>query len=243
MKLEICIDSFDGMIGAYFGGADRVEICSALTLDGLTPSAGLVDICCNYDNIEKFVMVRPRPGHFTYDEFEVGQMKATIMAFKDKPIDGFVLGVLDSYGSLDIETMKELVYLAFPKKVVLHRAFDYSNDGEEKIEELIKMGVDRILTSGKKPKAVEGLDLIRDLQAKYGDKIEIMAGSGVNFENIKEIYEKTHIENFHLSASYTGQTEIDYDNFGKAFDDYRWTSSGLVEAARHAIDDLKNKKV
>lgn len=243
MKLEICIDSFDGMIGAYFGGADRVEICSALTLDGLTPDPGLVDICCEYDNIEKFVMVRPRPGHFTYDDFEIGQMKATIIALKDKPIDGFVLGVLDSYGNLDIETMKELVYLAFPKKVVLHRAFDYSNDGEEKIEDLIKMGVDRILTSGKKPKAVEGLDLIRDLQAKYGDKIEIMAGSGVNFENIKEIYEKTHIENFHLSASYTGQTEIDYDNFGKAFDDYRWTSSGLVEAARHAIDDLKNKKV
>lgn len=239
MKLEICIDSFDGMIGAYFGGADRVEICSSLTLDGLTPDPGLVDICCEYDNIEKFVMVRPRPGHFTYDDFEIDQMKATIIALKDKPIDGFVLGVLDSYGSLDIETMKELVYLAFPKKVVLHRAFDYSVDGEEKIEELIKMGVDRILTSGKKPKAVEGLDLIRDLQAKYGDKIEIMAGSGVNHENIKEIYEKTHIENFHLSASYTGQTEIDYDNFGKAFDDYRLLSSGLVEAARIAVDELK----
>ncbi|WP_311492404.1 copper homeostasis protein CutC [uncultured Anaerococcus sp.] len=239
MKLEICIDSFDGMIGAYFGGADRVEICSALTLDGLTPSAGLVDICCNYDNIEKFVMVRPRPGHFTYDEFEIGEMKATIIAFKDKPIDGFVLGVLDSYGRLDIETMKELVYLAFPKKVVLHRAFDYSIDGEEKIEELIKMGVDRILTSGKKPKAVEGLDLIREIQEKYGDKIEIMAGSGVNYENIREIYEKTGIENFHLSASFTGQTEIDYDNFGEDFLDYRWTSSGLVEAARMAVDELK----
>ncbi len=239
MKLEICIDSFDGMIGAVVAGADRVEICSALTLDGLTPSAGLVDICCEYKDIEKFVMVRPRPGHFTYDGLEIGQMKATIMAFKSKPIDGFVFGVLDSYGHLDIETMKELVYLAFPKKVVLHRAFDYSIDGEEKIEELIKMGVDRILTSGKKPKAVEGLDLIGKLQAKYGDKIEIMAGSGVNFENIREIYEKTGIENFHLSASYKDQTEIDYDNFGESFVDYRMTSSGLVEAARIAIDDLK----
>lgn len=239
MKLEICIDSFDGMIGAYFSGADRVEICSALTLDGLTPSAGLVDICCEYEDIEKFVMVRPRPGHFTYDDFEIGQMKATIMAFKDKPIDGFVLGVLDEYGHLDIETMKELVYLAFPKKVVLHRAFDYSKDGEEKIEELIKMGVDRILTSGKKTKAIEGLDLIGDLQKRYGDKIEIMAGSGVNYENIREIYEKTHIENFHLSASSQGQTEIAYDNFGQSFADYRMTSSGLVEAARIAIDNLK----
>lgn len=239
MKLEICIDSFDGMIGAFFGGADRVEICSALTLDGLTPSAGLVDICCEYEDIEKFVMIRPRPGHFTYDDFEIGQMKATIMAFKNKPIDGFVLGVLDSYGHLDIETMKELVYLAFPKKVVLHRAFDYSIDGEEKIEELIKMGVDRILTSGKKPKAIEGVDLIRDLQEKYGDRIEIMAGSGVSHENIREIYEKTGIENFHLSASDLGQTEIDYDNFGKAFADYRFTSSGLVEQAKIVIDNLK----
>lgn len=239
MKLEICIDSFDGMIGAYFGGADRVEICSALSLDGLTPSAGLVDICCEYEDIEKFVMIRPRGGHFTYDDFEIGQMKATIMAFKAKPIDGFVFGVLDSYGHLDIETMKELVYLAFPKKVVLHRAFDYSIDEEDKIEELIKMGVDRILTSGKKPKAIEGLDLIRDLQEKYGDKIEIMAGSGVNHENIKEIYEKTGIKNFHLSAGHVGQTEIDYSNFGKAFDDYNFTSSGLVEAAKIAINELK----
>ncbi len=239
MKLEICIDSFDGMIGAYFGGADRVEICSCLGLDGLTPSAGLVDICCEYDDIEKFVMIRPRPGHFTYDDFEIGQMKADIMAFKDKPIDGFVLGVLDSYGHLDIETMKELVYLAFPKKVVLHRAFDYSIDGEEKIEELIKMGFDRILTSGKKPKAVEGLDLIKDLQDKYGDKIEIMAGSGVNFKNIKEIYEKTGIENFHMSGKDIGQTEIDYDNFGKSFSDYTFTSSGEVEMAKRAIEELK----
>ena len=66
-----------------------------------------------------------------------------------------------------------------------------------------------------------------------------MAGCGVNHENIKEIYEKTHIENFHLSARFVGQTEIDYDNFGKSFDDYNWTSSGLVEAARMAIDSIK----
>lgn len=243
MKLEICIDSFDGMIGAYFGGAHRVEICSCLALDGLTPSVGLVDICCEYDNIEKFVMIRPRQGHFTYDDFEIGQMKADIMAFKSKPIDGFVLGVLDSEGRLDIETMKELVYLAFPKKVVLHRAFDYSLDGEEKIEELIKMGVDRILTSGKKAKAIEGLDLIKDLQERYGDMIEIMAGSGVNHENIKEIYEKTGIKNFHLSARHVGQTEIDYDNFGKSFADYNFTSSGEVEMAKRAIEDLKNENV
>ena len=239
MKLEICIDSFDGIIGAAVGGADRVEICSALSVGGLTPSAGLVDICCKYDNIEKFVMLRPRPGHFTYDDFEIGEMKATILAFKDKPIDGFVIGVLDEEGRLDIETMKELVYLAFPKKVVLHRAFDYSIDGEEKIEELIKMGVVRILTSGKKPKAVEGVDLIKDLHEKYGERIEIMAGSSVTHENIKEIYDNTGVENFHLSARYAGQTEIDYDNFGEAFDDYGWTSSGLVEAARQVIDGLK----
>ena len=238
MKLEICIDSFDGMVGAYFGGADRVEICSALMLDGLTPDVGLVDICCEYRDIEKFVMIRPRPGHFTYDSYEIGQMKASIMAFKDKPIDGFVFGVLDADGRLDIETMKELVYLAFPKKVVLHRAFDYSTDGEEKIEDLIKMGVDRILTSGKNPKAIEGLDLIKGLQEKYGDRIEIMAGSGVSHENIRKIYEKTKIENFHLSARDMGQTETSYDNFGRAFDDYTFTSSGLVEMARLAIDDL-----
>lgn len=95
------------------------------------------------------------------------------------------------------------------------------------------------LLLAKKPKAIEGLDLIKNLQEKYGDKIEIMAGSGVNFENIKEIYEKTGIENFHMSAKNVGQTEIDYDNFGKAFADYNFTSSGEVEMAKRAIENLK----
>lgn len=238
MKLEICIDSYDSLISAAVAGADRVEICSDLGADGLTPSVGLVRLASQYPKLEKFVMIRPRPGHFTYDDLEIIQMKEEIMAFKEMDIDGFVFGVLDEYGRVDIETMKELCYLAYPKPVCLHRAFDYSVDGEEKVDELFRMGVVRILTSGKKPRAIEGVDMIRDLHEKYGDKVEIMAGSGVNFENLREIYEKTGIENFHMSAKSIYQTEIDYDNFGEKFPDYQYSSSGLIEAARQELDKL-----
>lgn len=237
MKLEVCIDSYESMISAAVAGANRVEICSALDLDGLTPSIGLVRMCESYD-IEKYVMIRPRPGHFTYDGLEIAQMKEEIMAFKDMKIHGFVFGVLDADGRIDIETMKELVYLAYPKSVAFHRAFDYSIGGEDQVEDLIKMGIERILTSGKKPKAIDGLDLIRDLQEKYGDKIEIMAGSGINSSNIKEIYEKTGIESFHMSARDYYQTEIDYDNFGGAFSDYSYAVGIEIEMAREVLDSL-----
>lgn len=99
MKLEVCIDSYDSMISAVVAGADRVEICSALDLDGLTPSIGLVRLCEEFD-IEKYVMIRPRPGHFTYDGLEIAQMKEEIMAFKDMKIHGFVFGVLDAVAKL-----------------------------------------------------------------------------------------------------------------------------------------------
>lgn len=199
MKLEICIDSYKSFLNAESAGADRVEICSALALDGLTPSTGLVSLIEN-SKIEKFVMIRPREGNFTYNEEEFRQMKEEIKIFKDYKIDGFVFGILDKNGYLDFDKMKELIDLASPFPCVLHRAVDYALDFEENMEEIIKLGFIRILTSGQKDKAYQGLDLIEKLQAGYGDRIQIMAGSGVNYENIEEIYSKTKIKNFHTSA-------------------------------------------
>lgn len=231
MKLEICIDSYQSFLNAKKAGADRVEICSALALDGLSPSVGLVSLIEEAD-LEKFVMIRPREGDFSYSDEEFLQMKKEIISFKNYKIDGFVFGILDEDNRLDTKRMKELIDLADPYPCVLHRAVDYARDFKEKMEEIIDLGFIRILTSGQKDRATEGLDLIESFQRKYGDRIEIMAGSGVNFENIGRIYEKTRIENFHTSARVKACSKRPYT-------DYFISDYELIKKARLAIDRIE----
>lgn len=240
MKLEICIDSYESILNAKNAGADRLEICSALDLDGLTPTVGLVDLAATIEDIEKFVMLRPRKGDFHYDDLDFATIKQDILVLKERNIDGFVFGALKADGSLDLAMIKEVVDLAFPKKVVLHRAFDYSKGGEHQIKDLIDIGIVRILTSGKKEKATDGLALIAELQKVYGDKIEIMAGSGVNPSNIAEIYEKTGINNFHMSARSVKESNLDFaPDFGYANDEIRVASFDMVKEAVEVIEGLK----
>lgn len=239
MKLEICIDSLESFDNAVAGGADRVEICSALFADGLSPDLGLVSYACKNDKIEKFVMLRPRDGDFTYDEKEIKQIKQAIKAYKKYPIDGFVFGAIKGDGHLDLNLLREIVELAKPYPLVLHRAFDYSKDGAQVIGQLIDMGVIRILTSGKMSTASEGIELLSHIQEKYGDKIEIMAGSGVDASNIREIYEKTSISNFHMSGRVKKENKITYKSDlelptkGKFVTSYK-----RVKEARKVLDSL-----
>lgn len=230
MKLEICIDSYKSFLNAKNAGADRVEVCSSLALDGLTPSVGLVKLI-EGEQIEKVIMIRPREGDFFYNDDEFLQMKEEIKIFKNYKIDGFVFGILDKNEKLDIKRMKELIDLAKPFDCTLHRAIDYSKDYEEKLEDIINIGFKRILTSGKKTKAPQGLDLIEKIQGKYGKEIEIMAGSGVTYENIGEIYKKTKIENFHTSA------RVKQTSDGK-YMDYFISDYNLIKKARESIDKL-----
>ena len=239
MKLEICIDSLESFDNAVAGGADRVEICSALFADGLSPDLGLVSYACKNDKIEKFVMLRPRDGDFTYDDKEIKQIKQAIKAYKKYPIDGFVFGAIQEDGSLDLDLLREVVDLAKPYPIALHRSFDYSKDGAQVIDQLIDMGVIRILTSGKMSTAAEGIELLSRIQEKYGDKIEIMAGSGVDASNIREIYEKTKISNFHMSAkvkkvsNITYKSDLEIPSKGKYV-----TSFDKVKEARKVLDSL-----
>lgn len=231
MKLEICIDSYKSFLNAKNARADRVEVCSSLALDGLTPSVGLVKLI-EEEKIEKVIMIRPREGDFCYSDDEFLQMKEEIKIFKNFKIDGFVFGILDKNENLDIKRMKELIELAKPFDCILHRAIDYSKDYEEKIEDIINIGFKRILTSGQTPKAPQGLDFIKKIQKKYGKEIEIMAGSGVTYQNIEEIYKKTNIRNFHTSARLKQASNEKYM-------DYFISDYNLIKQAREAIDRLK----
>lgn len=162
------------------------------------------------EGLEIFVMIRPRAGDFLYDAMEYETMKRDVMQAKKMGFDGIVTGFLHSDGSLDLEKLKEMVELAAPLKVVLHRAFDDARQPDKDIPSLIDIGVERILTSGQRKTAIEGVEYISSLQDAYGEKITIMPGSGVNAENIERIYRITGCTQYHISGKVDIRSGMEY---------------------------------
>ena len=189
MEFEICIDSLEGALAADKYGADRVELCSALYEGGLTPSIGLVKSCVENSNQKIFTMIRPEAGGFTYSTKMVEVMKKDIVSMAEVGAKGVVFGVLNSSNQIDVEVNRELTLLAksMGLQVVFHRAFDFCTNPEKALEHLIEMGVDRLLTSGQQPKAIEGILLIEKLVKISSGRIQIMAGSGVDSLNTAEL--------------------------------------------------------
>lgn len=200
MNFEICINSVEGAIAAEKYGAKRVELCSALSVGGLTPSYGLIKQCVDKMLVEVHVIIRPREGGFVYNSEDIALMKIDISEAKRAGAKGVVFGVLT--GGRKISSFnEELVKFAksFNLEVTFHRAFDFLLDYTTGIQKLIDFGFDRVLTSGTKPTAIEGVEVIGFLQKNYGDKIQIMAGSGVNASNALQLA-ATGIENLHFTA-------------------------------------------
>lgn len=205
MILEVCVDSFESMKIAKSAGANRIELCSALNLGGLTPSFGLMKQAKSMSGIEVFVMIRPRSGDFLYSDFEIETMKGDIEIVKRLGFDGIVTGILQSDGQIDLKRMDEIIKLAHPLKVVFHRAFDHARNPLEAMETLIEMGICRILTSGQRETALEGAKFIAQLQRNYGDRITIMPGGGIHADSIKPLIESTKCTNYHMS----GRVQVD----------------------------------
>lgn len=197
MVLEICVDSLESAMAAVRGGALRLEICSALSLGGITPSAGLVHRIRQQTDIELAVLLRPRSGDFVYTDFEFATIKEDILQAKKLGADSVVIGILDPDGHIDQERTKELVDLAKPLKVTFHRAFDMTPDPLSALEQVIACGVDRILTSGGSASAVDSLDTLIALCQKAKDRIVIMPGGGISAKNVAMIAIKTGASEFH----------------------------------------------
>ena len=184
MIIEVCAESYEYALKAEKAGADRIELCKDLHLDGLTPDYESAKKTIDSLNIPVFILIRPREGNFIYSNEEFELMKSDIIKFKEMGCKGIVSGVLNNDNSIDIKKTKELVELSRPIEFTFHRAFDKVNNPLYEIENLIGLGIDRVLTSGQKEKAIDGLVLLKQLNSISNDRIKIMPGSGINKSNI-----------------------------------------------------------
>ena len=199
MTIEICTDSLATSLAAETAGAGRIELCASLIEGGITPSFSLMQKVCSTVAIPVHVMIRPRGGDFLYTEAEFELMKDDILHARKAGASGVVFGVLRSDGSIDRERALELVELASPVKAVFHRAYDMTSDPFFALEEIIAIGCQIVLTSGHRQTAEDGLELIRELVKRAGNRIEVMAGSGVNASNAMLLH-IAGVRAFHFTA-------------------------------------------
>ena len=198
-QLEICIDSVESAIAAQQGGAQRVELCSALTEGGLTPSIGLHRAVRSAIDIGLYVMIRPRGGDFLYSTEELAVMREDIAQARANGADGVVFGLLDEEGDVDIPRTRELVELASPMDVTFHRAVDMARDLNTAVEGILKTGANRILTSGAAQTALLGIAPLQQMIQTHGSRIQIMVCGGVRAENVGEIMRSTGARQFHAA--------------------------------------------
>lgn len=200
--VEVCCGSYYDALQAQYGGARRVELNSALHMGGLTPSlATLLKVKENTD-LEVICMVRPRGAGFCYndEDFEIMKLDAEILL--DNGADGIAFGCLDEEGEINIPQTREMLKIikSYHKTAVFHRAIDCVYDIDKAINILITIGIDRVLTSGLQSKAPRGKEMIKYLHDAYGNSIEILAGSGINADNVKQFLEYTGINQVHSSC-------------------------------------------
>jgi copper homeostasis protein len=198
--IEVCCGSVDDAIEAERGGADRVELNSAMFLGGLTPSLGSIIEAKERLNIPVMVMIRPRAGGFCYTQVEMEVMLRDAKLAVEHGTDGLVFGILTPDGLIDTERCKRIIELAQGQQTVFHRAFDVTPDPLKALDQLIDLGFSRVLTSGQEKTAPEGIELIRKLIVHAGDRIEILPGSGLRPHNIRAFVERTKAKQVHFSA-------------------------------------------
>jgi copper homeostasis protein len=199
-SLEVCIDSVAGLDVAAASAADRAELCSALTVGGLTPSYGLMAAAAAKD-LPCFVLIRPREGDFCYNRREIDVIRRDIDTVRSLQLAGVVIGASRPDGTLDEVTLRQLVEHAAGLPAVLHRAFDLVPDFRAALDAAISLGFKRVLTSGGTPDAPDGAPVIRQLVDQAGNRIEIMAGSGLNPDNVAQFVRATGVPAVHSSCS------------------------------------------
>lgn len=200
--LEVCVDNVEGLATAIAAGADRIELCAALDVGGLTPTAGLMRIAVA-SPVQVVAMIRPRAGHFCFDDQEIQLMLNEIDAAADAGLNGVVLGASLADGQLDHRTLEKLIRRAVGLDLgcTLHRAIDLCPDLTQATNTAIELGFERILTSGGAPSALQGLYGLKDCFDAAAGRITIMPGAGINADNVKLLRAKLPLTDVHASCS------------------------------------------
>lgn len=227
------------------GGADRIELCSALVIGGLSPSQALYWKIREQVDLPIRVLLRPRFGDFCYTDFEHEIIKEEIRSFRKLGADGIVIGTMKPDGTLNVEQMKELIEEAQGMSVTLHRAFDMCKNPFVTLEEARKLGINTILTSGQKNTCIDGVELLKELVEKAQGETEILVGGGVDASVLPVLAEKTKAKAYHMSGKISMESEMRYRkqdvSMGIAsVSEYEiWrTSEKRVREARKILDEL-----
>lgn len=212
--LEACVDSVASAVAADAGGADRLELCDNLVEGGTTPSAGMIARCVERVAIPVFVMIRPRGGDFLYDPDELLVMERDIRVAADAGAAGVVFGALTPDGTIDADVIRRLTVGARPLSVTVHRAFDLTRDLHRSLDVLLELNIDRVLTSGGAPSAVEGAGTIAQLVAAGGGRIAVMAGGGVRPSNVGDLVRRTGVREVHARLTQSVPSEMRFRSGG-----------------------------
>lgn len=233
--LEICVDDAAGVDAAVAGGADRIELCSALELGGLTPSAALLDHALRA-GCPIHMMIRPRAGGFVYSEDDVALMVEEIGGAVARGVGGVVVGALRPDGVLDREALGRFRDAARDAAIVLHRAIDLVPDPVAAVGEIIALGYDKVLSSGGAPTAVEGMTTLAAMVAAAGERLSVIAGSGISPDNVARIISGTGVREVHGSASRPGpEPDAATLRLGFATGPRRATDRVIVQRLRTAL--------
>jgi copper homeostasis protein len=196
--LEACVNSAASALEAFRGGADRIELCENMADGGCTPSAGSITFAVRKLTIPVMVMIRPRGADFLYSDDEFAIMQEDVARTKELGAAGVVFGILSYDGNIDTDRMYKLVELARPMKVTCHRAFDMTADPFKALDDLISLGIERVLTSGQADSALLGSGLIADLIRYSQGRIIVMPGHGIKEHNLEEAIRRTEASEFHM---------------------------------------------
>lgn len=242
VNFELCANGYQSMINGVVGCADCAELCEALEVGGVTPSEETLFNCQNAArHLPVRVLIRCRDGNFVYNEKEIDTMCDSIRKVKSLGYEGVVIGALNADGEIDIPAIKKMKKAGEGMKLTFHRAIDRCKNPVETVEKLVSLGFDKVLTSGGKPTAYEGIPVIREMQKRYGDKIKIMAGGGITEENIEQILSATGIDNCH--ASLTSQKDyLPHKLYHKEYDHNKVPTSMKVSDVNRIKDIVESIK-
>lgn len=203
ITVEVCCGAVAEAYCARDAGADRVELNSALSLGGISPSIGAVRLV-KKAGIRSMVMIRPRGGDFCYSKAEFETMKADALALRETGVEGAVFGILTPGRTVDRERCRELMEILDGMETVFHKAFDETANWRDALDSLIDLGITRVLTGGMEPRAADGVSVIREMINRAAGRIEILCGGGVRRDNVRRIIEATGGNQVHFSMRKTG---------------------------------------